>query len=143
MRISAEATKLVGAQAEKVYAILARPEHHKRILPKAFVSFELDQEGVWQVQVKAGFLTRTLRIIPEETEANKLFTERELNTNATTLFSLQPHPDGTLVTISTTYERKGFAGFLESLFAPGFMRGLYEEELTKLCRYALIASLEN
>lgn len=141
MRISAAATKLIGAQPEKVYAILASPEHHKRILPEDFSKFEVEADGTWKVQVKAAFLERSMQILPEAVEANRHFRETDLTRNSVTNFRLEPHPDGTLVTISSIYERNGLIGFVESLIAPAYLRNLYEEELTKLCRYALVADL--
>lgn len=139
MKISAEATRLVGAPADKVYAILINPDHHKKILPEAFSKFEVEPDGIWKCEVNAGFMRRTLRVVPEQVEENRHYREKDLTTNAITDFLLEAHPDGTLVTISTIYERPGFLGFLESLIAPGFMRKLFDEELIKLCRYALIA----
>jgi hypothetical protein len=86
-------------------------------------------------------MKKTLHIRQEEMEPNKLFREIDLLTDIRTDFRLEAHPDGTLVTIATDYEAKGIAGFIESIFAPKLLTQLYDEELTKLCRYALIATV--
>ena len=140
-RVKVEHSKLVGARPEKVYAILAQMEHHKRILPDAFTGVTASADGTFFITVKIGYAKKTLHIRQEETEPNELFREIDLLTNILTEFRLEPHPDGTLVTIASEYEAKGIVGFIESIFAPKLLRQLYEEELTKLCRYALIATV--
>ena len=139
LKIKVEHSKLVGATPEKVYAILANPQHHKRILPDAFTSVTETPEGTLFVTLKLGLSRRTLHIRHETSKPNKLFRERDLLTNIVTEFRLEPYEDATLVTIATEYQPRGFNAILEALTAPPLLRQLYEEELTKLCRYALIA----
>lgn len=137
--IDVEVSKLIGASPEKVFKILVEPEHHRRILPDEFSSFSVDSEGIFHVEIKSGLITRKFRMLPELVTPNALYRETDLETAVVTEFKLKPHPDGCLVSIHTKYQTKGFGGIFEAMFAPRFLNYLYEAELTKLCRYALIA----
>ncbi|HEY9789143.1 MAG TPA: SRPBCC family protein [Candidatus Obscuribacterales bacterium] len=140
--VRVEETKLVGADPGKVYAILAQPEHHKNILPDAFVSYEPQPDGTIAFTLKVGGMRRNFHVRVEQTEPNKLMRETDLATGIVTDFRLEPHAEGTLVTIATNYATpRTFAGMLESALAPAFLQQLYEQELTKLCRYALVANV--
>jgi len=125
-----------------VYAILADPAHHKHILPEAFVSYVPETDSIVAFTVKAGFIKRDYRVKTEQTEPNKLFRETDIATNICTEFRLQPHEQGTVVTIATNFETEPtFNGFIESILGPKFLHKLYQEELVKLGRYVLIAKL--
>ena len=141
-RVHVEQTKLVGKPPDVVYTILADPKHHQKILPDEFVEFKPQANGTFAVAIAFAGQKKSMVIRPEETEKNRLFRETDTLTNIVTDFVLEPHDDGTLVTIRTDYvANSSIAGFLESIFAPFFLKKLYDEELTKLCRYALIAQL--
>lgn len=141
-RVKVEESLLIGAPPDKVYAILADPEHHKHILPEAFISYGPESESVVAFTVKAGPIKRDYRVRTEQTEPNKLFRETDLATDITTEFRLEPHEQGTVVTIATSFETEPtLNGFIESIFGPKFLHKLYHEELVKLGRYALIANL--
>ncbi len=136
--VDVEVTKLVGADPEKVFKILVEPEHHRRILPDEFSSFTVDSEGIFHVEIKSGMIKKKLSLLPEVVTPNVLFRETDLETSVVTEFKVKSHPDGSLVSIHTRYSKQGLAGFIESFFAPDFLKQLYEAELTKLCRYALL-----
>jgi len=138
-RIKVEESLLVGAPPEKVYKVLVEPAHHKRILPDAFVKYEAESDEIVSFSVKSGKVVRDFRVRVEQTEPNKIMREIELSTNIVTEFRLEPHEQGTVVTIATDYATaKSISGFIESLVVPAFLRILYKEELIKLGRYVLL-----
>ena len=143
MRVRAEQTKLVGAAPEVVYGILADPAHHAHILPEAyFRDYKPTAADTVTFVCIAGPFKRHFTLRTEQTEKNRVFREIDVETGIVTEFLLEPHPDGTLVTIRVDYEAaKSVSGVMEALFAPRFLRQLYEEELTKLARYALVANV--
>lgn len=97
-------------------------------MDNSLVSFSLKVAGA----------VRNFKVQVEAIEDNNLIQERDLATGICTKFSLQEHPDGTIVTISTSYEtQSGLGGIIESFTAPIFLGQLYEEELVKLGRYVL------
>lgn len=141
-KVQVERTLLVGAPPEKVFKVLADPAHHKHILPEAITRYKPESDSIVSFSVKAGFVTRDFRVETEETEPNKLFREMDLATGIITEFRLEPHEQGTLVTIAVDYEAaRSFSGLMETWFAPTFLKKLYDEELIKLGRYVLIADL--
>ncbi len=138
-QVDIEESLLVGAPPDVVYKILADPAHHKHILPEAFVSYESEGDGIVSFSIKLGAVKRDFRVRTEQTEPNKLFREIDLSTNIATEFSLEPHPDGSVVTIATHYTTESsLSGFMEAMFGPVFLRQIYKEELVKLGRYALL-----
>lgn len=141
--IKVEESLLIGAPPDKVYAILADPKHHKHILPDVFISYGAESESIVAFTVKAGFIKRDYRVRTEQTEPNKLFRETDIDKNITTEFRLEPHEQGTVVTIATNYETEPtISGYIESIFGPKFLHKLYHEELVKLGRYALVATVD-
>ncbi len=138
-KVDATETLLVGAPPSKVYKVLADPEHHRHILPEAFVHFEAKADDVIEYAIKTGAAKRTFTARTETTIPDQLFREIDLKTGIVTEFLLDPHPQGTLVTISTVYEAKSdLSGLIEALFVPPFLRRLFREELVKLGRYVLL-----
>ena len=132
-KVSAKESLLVGAEPEKVYRVLLDPTHHKRILPDAFVRYESESEGIVSFALKVGGITREFRVEVLEIEKDRLLREKDLATGIETDFRLEPHQQGTLVTISTSYEApSNIAGTIEAFTAPKFLSKLYNEELIKL-----------
>lgn len=138
-KVVVEESLLVGAPPDTVYKVLADPAHHKHILPEEFTSYGPEDDGVIAFTLKAGGVERKMRVRTEETEPNKLFREFELSSNIATEFHLEPHPDGTVVTISMKYETKNtIAGWIETKTVPLLLRPIYKKELVKLGRYVLL-----
>jgi len=137
-KVKVEETKLVAGDNAKVYKILAETEHHRRILPEAFVDYKEESDGTISYGIVYGGMRRNFTATVERVEENKLLREIQLPTQAVTDFVLEDHPDGTLVTIRSEYDTPNTpAGWLEAKVAPSFMHKLFDEELTKLARYVL------
>jgi carbon monoxide dehydrogenase subunit G len=137
--INVKESLLVGAPPDTVYRVLADPAHHARILPDAFVDYKPENDSVVSFSLKMGSVKRDFKMRTEQTEPNKLYREMDLNTNIITEFHLEPHTDGTVVTIVTNYQTdRSISGFIESFTAPIFLRQVYKEELVKLGRYVLL-----
>ncbi len=138
-KIDVKETLLVGASPPKVYRVIADPVHHKHILPDAFVHYEANEDNVIEYAIKVGAAKRTFRARIECTIPDRVFSEIDLNTRILTEFLLEPHEQGTLVTISTVYESKSnLAGLIEALFVPTLLHRFFREELVKLGRYVLL-----
>lgn len=139
--VEVEESLLVGASPERVYKVLADPKHHKHILPEEFVSYGEEPDGTVAFTLKVGGVERHMRVRTEEAEPNRLFREIEIDSNIATEFILEPHQDGTVVTISMKYEtKKNIAGWIERLTVPFLLRPLYKKELVKLGRYVLLVN---
>lgn len=141
-KVDVKESLLIGAPAEKVYKVLADPQHHIRILPDVFSNYRAEEDSIVAFTVKALGTTRNVKARVEYVELNKLIRETDLEKGTCVEFLLEPHADGTIVTISTHYKTAlTLAGVLEFLFAPGFLHRIYMEELVLLGRYVLIANI--
>lgn len=139
MRVDVEESLLVGAPPEKVYKVLAQPEHHKHILPDIFVRYEAESDDIVSFSIKYYGAVRDMRAKVVQIEPDRVLHEIDLATDIVTAFRLEPHKDGTVVTLAVHYEaNKSIAGFIEALMVPPFLRRLYKEELVKLGRYVLL-----
>lgn len=137
--VNVKESLLVGAPPDTVYRVLVDPKHHARILPEAIVDYKSDDGSEATFSVKMGAVKRDFEIRTEQTEPDKLFREMDVKTNIITEFRLEPHAQGTVVTISTEYKTApSISGLIESFVAPVFLRQLYKEELIKLGRYVLL-----
>jgi carbon monoxide dehydrogenase subunit G len=141
-KVDVKESLLIGAPPDKVYKVLADPQHHIHILPAVFSNYQAEGGSVVAFSVKAGGTTRNVRVRVEHVEPNRLIREIDLENGTCVEFLLEPHADGTIVTISTHYKTASTpVGLLESLFAPGFLRRIYKEELVLLGRYVLVANI--
>lgn len=137
-KVCAKESLLIGASPDKVYRVLLDPAHHKRILPDAFVRYEAENDAIVSFAIKVGGITREFRVEVQEIEKDRLLREKDLSTGIETDFRLERHEQGTLVTISTSYEAPAnITGIIEAFTAPKFLSKLYNEELIKLGRYIL------
>jgi hypothetical protein len=73
-------------------------------------------------------------------EPNHVLHQVDETTGIVKEYHLEPTMNATLVTIRTCYQTSvSLGGLLESVFAPALIHKLFQEELTKLCRYAVVA----
>ena len=136
---------IINAPASKVYAILADyRNHHPHILPKAyFTGLEVEEGGtgagtVFQSGLKMMGQEQSFRMRVSEPEPGRVLAETDLETDLVTKFIVEPRGQNQAeVTFDTTFQpRPGLKGWLERLFAPGYLRRVYRVELLQLDEYA-------
>jgi polyketide cyclase/dehydrase/lipid transport protein len=139
--VSAEG--MVDAPADTVYHYLAdMRDHHPLFLPPAFSDFQVESGGVGagtvtRFKLTVGGRTREYRMRVGEPEPGRVLTESDLNSSAVTTFTVCPKGSGTLVRISTAWDRAGgIGGLFERMFAPRVLRAVYADELKRLDVYA-------
>lgn len=142
-RIVVSAQGIVDAPADTVYGYIAdMREHHPHFLPTEFSDFQVDAGGVGagtitRFNVTAGGRTRAYRMQVAEPEPGRILTESDTGSSLITTYTVTPRGDASLVQISTGWDGAGgIGGFFERMFAPRVMRGIYEDELTRLDAYA-------
>jgi uncharacterized protein YndB with AHSA1/START domain len=148
-KVSAQATALIPAAPERIYAILRDYEnHHPRILPvKYFVEFHLEEGGqgagtVFRGKTRAMGQERPFHMRVSEPEPGRRLVETDVDTGLETTFTVAPEAGGSRVTIGSVWQPAGgFAGWLERQLTPGVMRKIYLAELEKLAKYAREANL--
>lgn len=117
-------------------------EHHPHFLPPAFSDFRVESGGVGegtitQFTVTAGGRTRQYRMKVAEPDPGRVITESDTNSSLVTTTTVTPQGSMAVVQISTAWKGAGgIGGFLERLFAPRVMRGIYADELKRLDAYA-------
>ncbi len=140
LRISA--TRLIAAPTEVVYRCIADYRmHHHQFLPPAFSRYEVVKGGVGEGTVIRFRLTiagrgQNAEALVAEPEPGRVLTERYEGTGAVTTFRVVPKRAGTLVVIETVSPSTGIRGAIERLIVPLLFRRLYNDELTRLDRYA-------
>jgi hypothetical protein len=142
-RIVVSAQGIVDAPADTVYGYIAdMREHHPHFLPTEFSDFQVDAGGVGagtitRFNVTAGGRTRAYRMQVAEPEPGRILTESDTGSSLITTYTVTPRGDASLVQISTGWDGAGgIGGFFERMFAPRVMRGIYDDELTRLDAYA-------
>jgi Polyketide cyclase / dehydrase and lipid transport. len=141
--ISVSSTATIRAPAPQLYEIIADYNvGHPSILPPQYfgplevlaggrgagtrIRFEVKAFGA--TNVKVGEVT-------EPVPGREL--RETLTDGVATTFLVEPaEPGAARVTISTTYQKSGFRGWMESLIAPRFLRQVYVAELAQLARVA-------
>jgi uncharacterized protein YndB with AHSA1/START domain len=145
--IVVSAERSIDAPAATVYGYIANMrDHHPRFLPPAFSDFQVESGGVGagtvvRFKLTAGGRTRHYRNTVAEPEPGRVLTETDSESSMVTTFTVTPEgtPEGTasLVRISSNWDgASGVGGFFERIFAPGAVRKLLSDELTRLDAYA-------
>lgn len=130
------------APSATVYACLADMREHQHFLPPAFSDFQVESGGVGagtitRFKVTAGGRTREYRMEVSEPEPGRVLAETDLGSSLLTTFTVTPEGGASRVRIETTWQGAGgIGGFFERTFAPRAMKGIYEDELERLDRYA-------
>jgi len=141
-QITVFAERDISAPAETVYGILADyREHHPRILPPAFSGFTVEEGGVGEgtvirFNVTSGGRTQSFHQRVSEPEPGRVLREAALDGDLATTFTVTPTANGSHVRIETRWTSGGVRGLVERLVAPRLLRPLYEDELSRLDRYA-------
>jgi hypothetical protein len=127
-------------------------EGHPAILPKRYFPwFAIEEGGTGAgTVIRFGFhlpgARRTVRALVAEPEPGRVLTERDLDNGAVTRFLVEPTADGWVsrVTIETTWDKAGLAGWVERWLVPSFLQRVHLEELSNLsvyCRLRFPASV--
>ena len=141
--VRASARGAVAAPADIVYGYLADYERHRpKFLPPEISGLAVDEGGVgagtvFRCTVSAGGRSRDYRMRVAEPEPGRVLSESDLGSSLVTTFTVSPQGSGCAVRIETTWNGAGgIGGFFERMFAPGAMRRIYADELTRLDAYA-------
>ena len=141
-RIVAEG--VVNAPAAVVYRCLADyREHHPKFLPAAFSNFTVEQGGVGagtaiRYRVTVAGRTREYRDVVSEPEPGRVLVETGTTGPAkTTTFTVEPDGEQSRVRLETRFATAGGpAGIIERWLAPRLLTPIYQDELSRLDRYA-------
>ena len=139
------AERILDAPADVVYHCLADYREHHRpegFLPPAFSDFEVKHGGVGAGTVirfasTLGGRKQTMTAAIEEPHPGRVLVE----TGHPVVTTFTVEPDGTdrrraRVRFHTVIDSPGLTGLVTRLFAPRMLRPLYEDELSRLERYA-------
>jgi len=136
---------VVGAAAEKVYAIIADyHDGHPHIIPrKYFTSLEVERGGVGEgtiirVGMRALGKNHEFRAAITEPEPGRVLVESVFDEGGTvTTFTVEPEGRHSRVTITTELSvASGLRGWAERLTAGAFLRRVYARELELLDGFA-------
>lgn len=143
--IHVEASAVIDASPEKVYAVVADYHTgHPAIVPKQyFTSLTVESGGLGAGTVVRGTVKVLGTEYPlhhqvSEPEPGRVLVETDLDTGDATRFTFEPLNGGrqTRVTIATDFVASpGLAGFLEKLSKPRVARDMYQKELRNLAEY--------
>ena len=133
----------IHAPAQVLYEIIADyREGHPRILPaKYFGRLDVEAGGRGagtkiRFEMKAfGRSSVSTATVSEPIPGRELL--ETLDTGIQTTFLIESLPgESSRVTITTTYAKPGFQGWMDRLLAPGYLRRVYKAELAQLARVA-------
>ena len=137
--VTASATRTVAAPADVVCRCIADyREHHQRFLPSTFSGYEVEEGGEGEGTVvgftlSVGGRTRRYRMQVAEPEPGRVLTESDSGSSLVTTFTVAPKGEGAEVSIRTSWQGAGgIGGFFDKTFAPGALRRVYDDELTRL-----------
>lgn len=141
----AEATAVIPARPEVVYAILADYRHgHPHILPKPyFTKLEVEQGGtgagtIIRVYMRVMGSERIFRQAVSEPEPGRVLVEKDLDTDLATTFTVNPVYGGkqAQVQIATEWQaRPGILSAIEKFMTSRMLRSIYRKELRQLAAY--------
>ena len=139
VRIAAE--RAINAPAGRVYGYIADyRQHHPNILPPAFSNFRVEAGGVGAGTAIRFNLTVAGRMqdyqqTVAEPEPGRVLTEG--GADSVTSFTVTPEGDRCRVRIETGWQGKGgVLGFFERFIASRVLLPIYNDELSRLDRYA-------
>lgn len=144
-RYRVTSSAVIGAPAEKVYAIIADyREGHPHIIPrKYFTSLEVEQGGfgegtIIRVGMRALGKNHEFRAAISEPEPGRVLVERVFDEGGTvTTFTVEPAGGQSRVTITTELSAaKGVRGWAERLMAGALLRRVYAREFELLEGFA-------
>lgn len=141
--VTAKSERVVDAPPSVVFRCVSNyREHHQHFLPPSFSEYAVEEGGtgegtVVSVTFTAGGRTRHYRMKVEVPEPGRVLEEHDTGSSLVTRFTVTPESGRSRVRIETTWEGAGgVGGFFERTFAPGALKKIYDDELTRLDAYA-------
>ena len=141
----AEASDIINAPPERVYAIIADyHEGHPAILPaRYFTDLTVTEGGQGEgtaltVHMNVFGVKALFDLVVSEPEPGRVLVEEDKSAGLVTTFTLEPIDGGeqTRLTISTDARASsGLRGLMERLANPVLMRKIYREELQQLAQF--------
>ena len=144
-QIHVEASRLIEARPEVVYAILSDYQvDHPAILPKpAFEEVIVEQGGqgagtVFSLHMNVMGSKRTSRFVVSEAEPGRVLVETSEEAGIVTSFTVDPvgNNQARLTIATDTKASPGLQGLIERLLTPLVLRPLYLKELEQIDAYA-------
>lgn len=141
----AEARAVIAAPADRVYAILSDyRDSHPQILPRSFFTgLEVESGGqgagtVVRVRARMLGVERELRMAVSEPEPGRVLSERDINSDLVTTFTVIPQGHAACEVIINTLwtSQRGMAGAIERWIVPRMFRRVYRQELILLAATA-------
>ena len=143
--IHAEASAVIAASPEQIYAILADYRHaHPAILPRPYFAELTVEEGgqgagtLFNLRMNVLGTQHRFREVVSEPEPGRVLVETDLYTGQTSTFTIDPREGGQAarVTIAADFvPSPGVAGVLERLVNPIVTRRIFRQELRNLADY--------
>lgn len=141
--VTAKSERFVDAPASVVFRCISNyREHHQHFLPPSFSEYAVEEGGTGEGTVvsftlSAGGRTRHYRTRVTVPEPGCVLEEHDAGSSLVTRFIVTPESGRSRVRIETTWEgARGVGGFFERMFAPAALKGIYDDELTRLDGYA-------
>ena len=140
--IQVHAERAIDASPDAVYSILAdyRGNRQRILPPEHYLDYGVESGGTgpgttFRYRLRAGGRERPYTMISSEPAPGRVITEQDTRSSLTSTWTLIPLGDGrrTRVQIATEWEGgSGIGGFFERTFAPGGLRRIYVEMLSRL-----------
>jgi hypothetical protein len=135
--VTAGTQRQMRAGADEVYAFLRDYPKRETILPEAFHDYRVEEGGkgegtIVSYRLQAGKRERPYRLSVEEPGPRRLV-ERDTSSSLVTTWTVGPAGAGSTVSVESRWQgASGIGGFFERRFAPGALRGIYDDLLTRL-----------
>jgi hypothetical protein len=135
--VSARTQRQMKGGADEVYAFLRDYHQRQTVLPEAMSDYRVEEGGKGQgtvvsYRLQAGKRERDYRLAVEEPGERRLV-ERDTSSSLVTTWDVAPSGAGSTVTVESRWQgASGIGGFFERTFAPGALRKIYDDLLTRL-----------
>jgi hypothetical protein len=140
-KIHVETERTIAASPDRVYAFLADYRHKRpEILTPNFLDYTVEQGGrgsgtVISYRLNAGRRERAYKMKVDEPKKGRTLRERDTESSLVTTWTVNPAGNGKQSTVRVTTEWEGgggIGGFMERRFAPGGVRRIYDDMLSRL-----------
>lgn len=138
--IRIETSREIAAPAARVYAAVADFASRTRWLPENFSDYVVEGDGapgsVLGYRLKVGPRERQYRMQTSVVTPGSAIREQDSTSSLQITWTVSPSGATSKVHIATQWQGSGgVGGFFERLFAPGGLKKVYDDELTRLDTY--------